>query len=83
MELIFRVTIGPNDRAERCQGKITETGYDTDEGREALFCLESDPTTNNVVNAELVSDEILGLFRVWWGADSLWTVTAVEQVDLP
>lgn len=85
MELIMRVTVGPNPRAERCHGmKIVEgEAYTTGEGWEALFHLEGDTTNNNLVDAQTVAGDIMDLFHTWGGSDSLWTVTAVEEVDIP
>lgn len=84
MDFIMRVTVGPNPRAENRHGKIVEgEAYTTGEGWEALFHLEDDTTRNNLVDAQTVARDIVDLFRIRGGSDSLWTVTAVEEVDVP
>lgn len=82
MKIILELEVGPSERAERAHGsRIVEESYDTADGPEALFFVETDPQRNAIVDAERVADDILDLFRTWGGADALWTVTAYKVVE--
>lgn len=82
MEVVLRVTLKPNPKAERHAGPIVmevTPASGTDHGQEeGFFYAEREPQCNMIIDPSTVAQAILDLFNVWHGADEYWTIDDIH-----